>query len=834
MKVNKNKNVCKDFLKGICKNGRGCDKKHPRGLKGSKKKVNRRNKKQADPNNKKPRNSKSVAFLSCKTKLSDENCEEFLKDECNDQYCKKIHNFSLKHKEEINEEFARRYFSLCQDFSVLEPFEKKLFSKSTLDIMFIVDCTGSMKPWIDATKDELDKILTFIKDNNPYSKIRVSFVGYRDYCDKNLTFKLSPEIDQNGPNPGVNTGRFSYIDFEEDSSKIKHFIASVEARGGGDEPEDLAGGLDLGLKQDWKSLAKYAIIICDAPCHGKKYHDLFGDQYPKGDAKGLVMENLVKEYAARDINLFAITIKNTTRKMYNILSDTYQQIAKKPIKIADLGSSTENFAFFVAYGASNTLTSITNNHINLNELLMQLNKETVVNSDLTVINNDVGNTFNNIGSGTVVNDMAIDNSYNYRIQDFFKRLNSMLSDDESLRLPSDATLNRANGLANDKDKEQKAIEVKFDIAPEDDKEPDWNGLSDKILQAKCHSFAIVRDRNTIINWKKPLIIESSIDSTVAISNKPFSQGAMRFAFFMKDTYLEQNLVCKLPKVINPAEYNIPTMSKELETITCCQHIVKDFNDRVIEYIPDTRLLLSFVNCWIYEILDNSHPYKYYYVENYINGYYEKYNNNAGWINNNLNESALIAQTFSHFSWQITKGYLMIVDLQGVGGVLTDPQIHCLNPKKFGKGNLGYVGIMKFFMSHVCNHYCRRLDLIHPRQNVKIDKDYEFFVDKFIPPDDNLIISRTCDICRNPFKIKAKTVYENRKKCFDNICEECDAKRKASLKDGDCVVCGSHFKSCEFMYKIKRQQFPDKCMKCRSDTRTKMRNDIEDNLEVDDA
>jgi len=34
-------------------------------------------------------------------------------------------------------------------------------------------------------------------------------------------------------------------------------------------PEDLAGGLEVALKQDWKSKSKYAILLADCPCHGK-------------------------------------------------------------------------------------------------------------------------------------------------------------------------------------------------------------------------------------------------------------------------------------------------------------------------------------------------------------------------------------------------------------------------------------------------------------------------------------------------------------------------------------------------------------------------------------
>lgn len=52
--------------------------------------------------------------------------------------------------------------------------------------MFIMDCTGSMQSWINATKNELFNIIDTIRTEYPFIDIRVSFVGYRDFCDKNL------------------------------------------------------------------------------------------------------------------------------------------------------------------------------------------------------------------------------------------------------------------------------------------------------------------------------------------------------------------------------------------------------------------------------------------------------------------------------------------------------------------------------------------------------------------------------------------------------------------------------------------------------------------------
>ena len=60
----------------------------------------------------------------------------------------------------------------------------------------------------------------------------------------------------------------------------------------------------------------------------------------------------------------------------------------------------------------------------------------------------------------------------------------------------------------------------------------------------------------------------------------------------------------------------------------------------------------------------------------------KQNNNGGWMDESYNDEALIAQALSHFSWQITRGYMIMVDIQGVGSVLTDPVIHCLDKSRF--------------------------------------------------------------------------------------------------------------------------------------------------------
>lgn len=166
-----------------------------------------------------------------------------------------------------------------------------------------------------------------------------------------------------------------------------------------------------------------------------------------------------------------------------------------------------------------------------------------------------------------------------------------------------------------------------------DEDPTWDNLQvSQTYEAKCYTFFIVKDKNVKINWKKPLVQDSFITTKLNICKDPFAQGAMRFAFYAKDLLLDQKIVAKLPKNIGQG-YNIPEMQKDLEAIFICQHIVNEFNDKVIPIVPDTRLLLNFVHTFIYELTDSKiQRYKYFYGENFIEGQYQKYNNNAGWFN----------------------------------------------------------------------------------------------------------------------------------------------------------------------------------------------------------
>lgn len=132
----------------------------------------------------------------------------------------------------------------------------------------------------ETLKEIIEKVVNECKEEGDV-KVRVCFIGYRDYTDRH---------------------RFSHIEFTDNVESVKDFIKNQRADGGGDEAEDVQGGLKLTLMQDWTAEAtKRCVLICDAPPHGKKYYDHANDNYPAGSKEGFQIEDLMKEFCKKEI-----------------------------------------------------------------------------------------------------------------------------------------------------------------------------------------------------------------------------------------------------------------------------------------------------------------------------------------------------------------------------------------------------------------------------------------------------------------------------------------------------------------------------------------------------
>uniref|UniRef100_A0A7M5XME7 Alpha-type protein kinase domain-containing protein n=1 Tax=Clytia hemisphaerica TaxID=252671 RepID=A0A7M5XME7_9CNID len=108
------------------------------------------------------------------------------------------------------------------------------------------------------------------------------------------------------------------------------------------------------------------------------------------------------------------------------------------------------------------------------------------------------------------------------------------------------------------------------------------------------------------------------------------------------------------------------------------------------------------------------------VEPFVDGAFIKYLNNDGVpckVRNDLNFMYEKAEALTHFSYQESYEKLLLVDLQGSGYTLYDPEIATAdelqqneNERYFCAGNLNETAFTNFFDAHKCNIYCRLLGL----------------------------------------------------------------------------------------------------------------------------
>uniref|UniRef100_A0A4W4HJT0 non-specific serine/threonine protein kinase n=1 Tax=Electrophorus electricus TaxID=8005 RepID=A0A4W4HJT0_ELEEL len=114
------------------------------------------------------------------------------------------------------------------------------------------------------------------------------------------------------------------------------------------------------------------------------------------------------------------------------------------------------------------------------------------------------------------------------------------------------------------------------------------------------------------------------------------------------------------------------------------------------------------------------------IEECITGEFRKFNNNNGdeIVPTNLLEETMLA--FSHWTYEFTRGELLVLDLQGVGEILTDPSVIKSGEKGsydmvFGPANLGDDAIRNFRTKHHCNSCCRKLKLPGEKPPVSLAK-----------------------------------------------------------------------------------------------------------------
>ena len=141
------------------------------------------------------------------------------------------------------------------------------------DIVFLVDVTGSMRPCIEALRDNINRFISMLTESAGNGPVvhdwRARVVGYRDY----------------GADGSASYGWLEDNVFTRDVATLRSQLAALTPRGGGDDPESLldammmvakTGSVDLQATGDeensnkWRvpgSAARIVIVFTDAGYH---------------------------------------------------------------------------------------------------------------------------------------------------------------------------------------------------------------------------------------------------------------------------------------------------------------------------------------------------------------------------------------------------------------------------------------------------------------------------------------------------------------------------------------------------------------------------------------
>jgi hypothetical protein len=146
-------------------------------------------------------------------------------------------------------------------FSWTEPDSN--ITKLPLDILFLVDATGSMMGAIESVKENIIYIAVNLmnKTNMDIYDLSLAAIFYRDPID-------SPD------------DYHEIFDFDRNALNFRTFVENIEAIGGADGPEDWAGAFNLSNNLTWRNDSfKFIIHIADAPAHGLDWTGGY-DNYP--------------------------------------------------------------------------------------------------------------------------------------------------------------------------------------------------------------------------------------------------------------------------------------------------------------------------------------------------------------------------------------------------------------------------------------------------------------------------------------------------------------------------------------------------------------------------
>jgi len=439
------------------------------------------------------------------------------------------------------------------------------------------------------------------------------------------------------------TRRFEVFDFHTSIEKFESNLSGLRAEGGEDAPEDMAGGIQKANKLNWKHPTRVAFIVADYPCHGHAYHN-FVDSYPSGTPE-INIESELKSLlfnhgtdGSMTVNFGRIT--SHCDKMIQVFQERGLDI--QPVCIEDATKLTKGVTKIVRRSIFKTVSTTADT-------------SKMTNSYLYV--NDLDTLLKRKGSGSSYVSLK-----KYSLVSTITPVRREWSSIEAVKV----NMYRNKSLTSMKEV-KKPVGVK------------WNEHSTMLMRRAPEPFGEGQSRiafhGQLAKKKKDLNLDSS--AMVMKTFKHIGEG-----IHDRKRYLDQmevsNIAHYLAEEYNKSSFR-PGYCAKIDIVQAC---VVEEEDEERELHGERRFCAE-----VPLPISTTSPFT-------------KYSNNTGyWDEDVLDESLL---RFTLFTYQITDGYLLVSDLQGVKYknrfMLTDPAILCTDILRFGNTNLGAKLMMKCIKS----------------------------------------------------------------------------------------------------------------------------------------
>jgi Mg-chelatase subunit ChlD len=164
-------------------------------------------------------------------------------------------------------------YPVYQSAGAVTPVAPSAHARPRVEVVFVLDTTGSMGGLIEAAKEKIWSIATTMAQAQPAPEIRLGLVAYRDRGDAYVT---------------------RFVDLSDDLDSLYATLMELQADGGGDGPESVNQALygavhNMSWSQDPRAY-KTVFLVGDAPPH-MDYQDevRYPDTLRAAAAKGIVV-----------------------------------------------------------------------------------------------------------------------------------------------------------------------------------------------------------------------------------------------------------------------------------------------------------------------------------------------------------------------------------------------------------------------------------------------------------------------------------------------------------------------------------------------------------------